>query len=96
MFAIYSVYFLLPQLFCLRSYGTEELAVYIILLIVCGIFINGPYGMITTAVSSDLVSGQLTHNIMYYTYLALDKLYEPKICISFAICSHFIGEIFYP
>ena len=53
------------QLFCLRSYGTEDLAVYIILLIVCGIFINGPYGMITTAVSSDLVGGQR----MYFIFL---------------------------
>ena len=56
---------LLPlQLFFLRVFGTEDLAVYIILLIVCGIFINGPYGMITTAVSSDLVSW-ITFMLLY-------------------------------
>ena len=34
-----------------------------VLLIVCGIFINGPYGLITTAVSSDLVRQILYHTI---------------------------------
>ena len=48
------------QLFIFRSFGSESLWVYIVLLIINGMLINGPYGMITTAVSSDLVSA-FTH-----------------------------------
>ena len=42
------------QLFVLRFVETS-LGVFILLLVINGLLINGPYGMITTAVSSDLV-----------------------------------------
>ena len=44
------------QLFVLRAVGGESIGAYVVLLIVTGILINGPYGIITTAVSSDLVN----------------------------------------
>lgn len=34
-------------------------AVFPVMLIICGVLVNGPYALITTAVSADLVSGPL-------------------------------------
>jgi hypothetical protein len=34
-------------------------AVFLVMLIICGVLVNGPYALITTAVSADLVSGPL-------------------------------------
>ena len=39
-----------------RQYGATTLWAQILLLIMCGLLVNGPYSIITTAVSSDLVS----------------------------------------
>ncbi|CAI8027707.1 Putative glycerol-3-phosphate transporter 3 [Geodia barretti] len=51
---VVSLILAVPSLFLLRFIGDAHIAVYIVLLILCGIFINGPYAIITTAVSSDL------------------------------------------
>lgn len=37
-----------------ESYGTESLWINIILLVLVGILVNGPYALITTAVSTEL------------------------------------------
>lgn len=34
-------------------------AIFPVMLIICGVLVNGPYALITTAVSADLVSGLL-------------------------------------
>ncbi|KAL0281050.1 UNVERIFIED_CONTAM: hypothetical protein PYX00_002165 [Menopon gallinae] len=43
-----------PSLLLYRWYGSVGKAVNIILLLVCGAFVNGPYALITTAVSAEL------------------------------------------
>ncbi|XP_064394360.1 glucose-6-phosphate exchanger SLC37A2-like isoform X2 [Halichondria panicea] len=44
----------IPSLFFLEAYADEQFGFFIVMLILSGIFVNGPYSMITTAVSSDL------------------------------------------
>jgi sugar phosphate permease len=51
---VISLILAVPSLFFLRYHGDDELWLFIVLLCVCGVFINGPYAIITTAVSSDL------------------------------------------
>lgn len=46
--------FFCPQLFVYQSYGAVSIATNISLLIIIGIFVNGPYALITTAVSTEL------------------------------------------
>lgn len=48
------MYCAIPALYLYRSYGSVSLTVNIILMFVTGIFVNGPYALITTAVSADL------------------------------------------
>ncbi|KAL6977624.1 hypothetical protein U1Q18_026415 [Sarracenia purpurea var. burkii] len=48
------MYCTIPALFLYRSYGHVSLAVNIGLLLIAGMFVNGPYALITTAVSADL------------------------------------------
>lgn len=48
------MYCAIPALFFYRSYGHVSLAVNVILMLVTGMFVNGPYALITTAVSADL------------------------------------------
>ncbi|KAL5744310.1 hypothetical protein ACOSP7_027170 [Xanthoceras sorbifolium] len=48
------MYCAIPALFFYRSYGHVSLAVNIALMFITGIFVNGPYALITTAVSADL------------------------------------------
>lgn len=48
------MYCAIPALFFYRSYGHVSLCVNIILMFVTGMFVNGPYALITTAVSTDL------------------------------------------
>lgn len=43
-----------PMLFVYEAYGTENLGTNILLLMVCGLFVNGPYALITTAISAEL------------------------------------------
>ncbi|KAF5771256.1 putative glycerol-3-phosphate-transporting ATPase [Helianthus annuus] len=47
-------YCAIPALYLYRSYGHISMPVNIILMLVIGMFVNGPYALITTAVSADL------------------------------------------
>ncbi|KAK9672767.1 hypothetical protein RND81_12G123200 [Saponaria officinalis] len=47
-------YFTIPALYMYRSYGFINLYLNIALMFVAGMFVNGPYALITTAVSADL------------------------------------------
>ena len=40
----------------LEAFANNSIGFFIAMLIISGMFVNGPYSMITTAVSSDLVS----------------------------------------
>uniref|UniRef100_A0A7N0V0N6 Major facilitator superfamily (MFS) profile domain-containing protein n=1 Tax=Kalanchoe fedtschenkoi TaxID=63787 RepID=A0A7N0V0N6_KALFE len=48
------MYCAIPALFFYRSYGHVSLGLNIALMVVTGVFVNGPYALITTAVSADL------------------------------------------
>ncbi|XAR66135.1 Glycerol-3-phosphate-transporting ATPase [Bertholletia excelsa] len=48
------MYCTIPALFLYRIYGSVSLPVNIGLLLISGMFVNGPYALITTAVSADL------------------------------------------
>ncbi|XP_062153731.1 putative glycerol-3-phosphate transporter 1 [Alnus glutinosa] len=48
------MYCAIPALFFYRSYGHVSLTINIILMFISGLFVNGPYALITTAVSADL------------------------------------------
>jgi OPA family glycerol-3-phosphate transporter-like MFS transporter 1/2 len=48
------MYCAIPALFFYRSYGHISLLVNGVLMFVTGMFVNGPYALITTAVSADL------------------------------------------
>ncbi|XP_019852978.1 PREDICTED: glucose-6-phosphate exchanger SLC37A2-like [Amphimedon queenslandica] len=48
------LYISVPALYILHHFGNYDSAVFISLLILCGILVNGPYACITTAVSNDL------------------------------------------
>lgn len=48
------MYSAIPALFLYRSYGHISFAINIGLMFVTGVFVNGPYALITTAVSADL------------------------------------------
>lgn len=48
------MYCAIPALFFYRSYGHTSLTINIALMFVTGVFVNGPYALITTAVSADL------------------------------------------
>eukprot|EP01147_Barroeca_monosierra_P003493 gene3493-8301_t len=55
--AVVTVLFLIlsvPMLFLYLEYGTISYGVSVALLLICGFFVNGPYALITTAVSADL------------------------------------------
>ena len=49
------------QLFVYRSHGADSFAGSVVLLLVNGMMINGPYALITTAISADLVLQQIAH-----------------------------------
>ncbi|GAB2249952.1 hypothetical protein Droror1_Dr00013311 [Drosera rotundifolia] len=51
-------YLSIPALFLYRSFGYINLYINVIFMFICGLFVNGPYALITTAVSADLG----THN----------------------------------
>ncbi|XP_050225006.1 putative glycerol-3-phosphate transporter 1 [Mercurialis annua] len=48
------MYCAIPALFFYRSYGHVSLNINIALMFITGMFVNGPYALITTAVSADL------------------------------------------
>ncbi|KAL6530260.1 hypothetical protein OROHE_014613 [Orobanche hederae] len=48
------MYCAIPALFLYRSYGHVSMTLNIILMLITGLFVNGPYALITTAVSTDL------------------------------------------
>lgn len=48
------MYCAIPALFFYRSYGSTSLTINILLMFIAGVFVNGPYALITTAVSADL------------------------------------------
>jgi OPA family glycerol-3-phosphate transporter-like MFS transporter 1/2 len=48
------MYCAIPSLFLYRTYGSVNLTLNIVLMVVAGMLINGPYALITTAVSADL------------------------------------------
>ncbi|XP_057952616.1 putative glycerol-3-phosphate transporter 1 [Malania oleifera] len=52
------MYCAIPSLFLYRCYGDISLCLNAILMLITGLFVNGPYALITTAVSADLG----THN----------------------------------
>ncbi|KAI7741082.1 hypothetical protein M8C21_006484 [Ambrosia artemisiifolia] len=47
-------YCAIPALYLYKSYGHISMSVNIILMLIIGMFVNGPYALITTAVSADL------------------------------------------
>ncbi|CAI9723052.1 glucose-6-phosphate exchanger SLC37A2-like isoform X1 [Octopus vulgaris] len=50
--------FAAPLLYIYNAYGAVNYTWNIVLLIICGVFVNGPYALITTAVSADLGTHQ--------------------------------------
>ncbi|KAJ0442846.1 putative ABC-type glycerol 3-phosphate transporter [Helianthus annuus] len=48
------MYCAIPALYFYRNYGYVSMTINIILMLVTGMFVNGPYALITTAVSADL------------------------------------------
>lgn len=48
------MYCAIPALFFYRSFGNISLTLNIVLMFITGMFVNGPYALITTAVSADL------------------------------------------
>ncbi|KAL3645206.1 hypothetical protein CASFOL_010386 [Castilleja foliolosa] len=48
------MYCAIPALFFFRSYGHISMTLNVILMLITGMFVNGPYALITTAVSADL------------------------------------------
>jgi sugar phosphate permease len=49
------MYFAIPTLLMYRFFGSTSIGTAVVLILLCGLFINGPYALITTAVSNDLV-----------------------------------------
>ncbi|KAI3508183.1 hypothetical protein L1887_23187 [Cichorium endivia] len=48
------MYCAIPALYFYRNYGHTSMTINIILMLITGMFVNGPYALITTAVSTDL------------------------------------------
>ncbi|CAI9302318.1 unnamed protein product [Lactuca saligna] len=48
------MYCAIPALYFYRNYGHVSMTINIILMLITGMFVNGPYALITTAVSTDL------------------------------------------
>ncbi|KAE8661937.1 putative glycerol-3-phosphate transporter 1 [Hibiscus syriacus] len=48
------MYCVIPALYLYCTYGHFSMAMNIALMFICGMFVNGPYALITTAVSADL------------------------------------------
>ncbi|XP_075460430.1 glucose-6-phosphate exchanger SLC37A2 isoform X3 [Ascaphus truei] len=50
-----------PMLFIYNQYGQTQVSTSIAMLIICGMLVNGPYSLITTAVSADLGTHESLH-----------------------------------
>ncbi|XP_068117435.1 glucose-6-phosphate exchanger SLC37A2-like [Hyperolius riggenbachi] len=50
-----------PMLFIYNQFGQTDLSTAVALLIICGMLVNGPYALITTAVSADLGTHETVH-----------------------------------
>tara|TARA_B110000977_G_scaffold162705_1_gene208313 strand:- start:2197 stop:3702 length:1506 start_codon:yes stop_codon:yes gene_type:complete len=48
------VYLSIPVLYCYREYGSSSMTANVLLMMLAGMLVNGPYALITTAVSADL------------------------------------------
>jgi OPA family glycerol-3-phosphate transporter-like MFS transporter 1/2 len=48
------VYLSIPVLYCYREYGSSSMTANVLLMMLAGVLVNGPYALITTAVSADL------------------------------------------
>lgn len=48
------MYCSIPALYCYRNYGHSSITMNVALMFITGMFVNGPYALITTAVSADL------------------------------------------
>ncbi|KAJ9173327.1 hypothetical protein P3X46_016477 [Hevea brasiliensis] len=48
------MYAAIPSIFLYRAYGSVSKTMNIVLMMIAGLFVNGPYALITTAVSADL------------------------------------------
>jgi OPA family glycerol-3-phosphate transporter-like MFS transporter 1/2 len=48
------VYLSIPVLYCYREYGGSSMTANVVLMTLAGALVNGPYALITTAVSADL------------------------------------------
>ncbi|KAK9061080.1 hypothetical protein SSX86_018260 [Deinandra increscens subsp. villosa] len=48
------MYCAIPVLYLYRNYGHLSMTINIVLMLITGVFVNGPYALITTAVSADL------------------------------------------
>ncbi|CAH9098012.1 unnamed protein product [Cuscuta europaea] len=48
------IYCSIPALFLYRNFGDVSMSMNILLMLITGMFVNGPYALITTAVSADL------------------------------------------
>lgn len=48
------IYLAIPALFLYRIYGHISMTINVILMFISGVFVNGPFALITTAVSADL------------------------------------------
>ncbi|KAL4347445.1 hypothetical protein GQ457_17G019270 [Hibiscus cannabinus] len=48
------MYCAIPALYFYRTYGHISMVMNVALMFICGMFVNGPYALITTAVSADL------------------------------------------
>ncbi|CAA2955904.1 glycerol-3-phosphate transporter 4, partial [Olea europaea subsp. europaea] len=48
------MYVTIPAMLLYRAYGNMSKAINIILMMIAGLFVNGPHALITTAVSADL------------------------------------------
>lgn len=48
------MYAAIPSILLYRAYGSVSMSINIVLMMVAGLFVNGPYALITTAVSADL------------------------------------------
>uniref|UniRef100_A0A8C5MRE9 Glucose-6-phosphate exchanger SLC37A2 n=1 Tax=Leptobrachium leishanense TaxID=445787 RepID=A0A8C5MRE9_9ANUR len=50
-----------PMLFIYNTFGQTDVTVTIVMLMLCGMLVNGPYSLITTAVSADLGTHESLH-----------------------------------
>eukprot|EP00959_Pyramimonas_sp_CCMP1952_P170389 3560305-Pyramimonas_sp.AAC.1 len=60
----------IPVLYMYREYGHENMRTNVALMMLAGVFVNGPYALITTAVSADLGTHESLKGNAQVTYEA--------------------------